>query len=177
MVNFRRPFVQSLLLLALAGCGEVGGDESGLGTGLGTGDAAGEGVAAVSTAGLEFAPTEIGRATIRQFAIENQGDGDLSIENIEIVNSSPMITFSSTFLRMLATEVDWRQATGAQTWDQHPAFALRPSGEIQVDIQFQPTSTNLECPNSSGTECGEIVITTNDRTTPVVRLPIQLDQS
>jgi hypothetical protein len=136
-----------------------------------------EGEVSVSVERIEFAQTQIGRSLNRQFSIENLGDGDLSIENIEIVNASPYITFSTSFLTLMATENDWRQATGAQTWEQHPAFPLRPSDEIQVDVVFQPISTDLECPNSTGSECGEIVITTNDRERPVVRLPIALNQS
>jgi hypothetical protein len=127
---------------------------------------------------LDFLQTQLGRTSNAQFQIENNGDGDLIVQNIEILNSSPYITFSSGFMTDMAIQYDWRQSDSGQSWDEYPEFALRALGAIQVDLNFTPADTDLTgCEDPSGQPCGQIVVTTNDRDTPVISLDIYLDQS
>ncbi|MCA9564691.1 MAG: choice-of-anchor D domain-containing protein, partial [Myxococcales bacterium] len=133
---------------------------------------------AVSRENIEFQQTQLNRSTNTQIAIVNNGDGDLIVNNIEIRNASPYIRFSQQSLRDLSVEYDWRQGSTAQSWESHPGFPIRPLSELQIDLEFQPSSTNLECPASNvAPRCGELVIATNDRDTPTLTIPIRLNQS
>lgn len=135
-----------------------------------------EGQVGVSRTELDIPQTQIGRSYNGQFRVSNEGDGDLRVTNIEIVDASPFIQFSTSFMTQMAIDSDWRQASTGQSWDAHPAFVLRSRDAIQVDVVFQPTSTDLACP-TDGNTCGRVVITTNDRTNPSVAVDIRLNQS
>ena len=126
---------------------------------------------------LDIPQTQVGRAYNAQFALSNEGDGELLVTNIEIVDSSPYIQFSSSFMTQMWSSYDWRQAeSGGQAWSSHPEFALAPRDSIQVDISFTPQDTNLQCPGTGGA-CGRVRISTNDRNHPTVFVELRLNQS
>jgi len=128
---------------------------------------------------VRFDQTAIGRSSQRQFEIRNRGDGDLTISSIEIVDASPYIQFSSSFMSTMAIEYDWRQQTGGQTWLEHPPFVMGPGRSIQVDLVFSPASTNLSCPGDTdpSQSCGRIVIISDDKNNSPLEINIALSQS
>jgi len=134
-----------------------------------------EGRVGLSRTSIDFRQTQVGRSDNIQVQIENNGDGDLLIENIEIVGSSPYVQFSTGFLTFMALEYEWQQQSTAQGWVERPAFALRPQGEVQVDLVFSPDDTDVQCPSSDN--CGTLRVQTNDRETPIIEIPITLNQS
>ncbi|MBN1945453.1 MAG: choice-of-anchor D domain-containing protein [Bradymonadales bacterium] len=137
-----------------------------------------EGDISVTLNTLVFPQTRVGGAGRNvQFSIRNSGDGPLLIQNIEIVDSSPYIAFSSSFLIELATRYDWRAAVGGQSWTAHPPFTLEAGREIQVDVLFNPETTDTNCPGGDTQNCGEIIISSNDRDEPTVLVGIRLEQS
>ena len=100
---------------------------------------------------LDIPQTQVGRNYNGQFRLSNEGDGDLLVTNIEIVDSSPYIKFSTSFMTQMLLSYDWEDdgITG-QAWAVHPAFALSPRDSIQVDIDFAPDDTNIQCPGIGG---------------------------
>jgi hypothetical protein len=143
-----------------------------------------EGDVIVSPETLVFPQTAIGRSRNVQFELRNNGDGELLVTNIEIVDSSPYITFATSFLTEMALMEDsngdslaWHQGVGAQSFDTHPGFLIRPQGAIQIDLDFAPATADLNCPGGITHPCGRIVITSNDRSSPTVSVEITLDQS
>ena len=130
----------------------------------------------LSRESLDFPQTQVGRSHNGQFQLRNEGDGDLLVTNIEIIDASPYIMFSSSFMTQMAVSYNWRQAEGGQAWADHPAFALAPRDSIQVDINFSPQDTNLECTGTGGS-CGRVAVSTNDRNSGTVYVDIMLNQS
>lgn len=132
----------------------------------------------LSRTSIDIPQTQTGRMYNAQFALSNEGDGPLIVTDFQIVDSSPYITFSSSFMTQMALNYDWRQASSGQSWDTNPEFVMEPRFSIQIDIVFQPQDTNLECPNGGGSgQCGSVVVRTNDRNNPTVSVPLVLTQS
>ena len=98
----------------------------------------------VSRTSIDIPQTQTGRSYNAQFALSNEGDGPLIIQDIEISGASPYIQVSSSFMTQMAISYDWRQDSSGQSWETHPEFVMEPRFSIQIDIVFQPQDTNLE---------------------------------
>jgi hypothetical protein len=129
-------------------------------------------------ADIAFPQTQIGRPVQVQFNIRNNGDGDLIIRNVEIVDASPYIRFGTSTLTGMFTRHAWRNAPGGQSWLERPPFALGPNRELQFDLEFQPTTLDPQCPGGNPTlTCGRLVIESNDRDEGLVSVNLTLNQS
>lgn len=113
--------------------------------------------------------------------LQNIGTGDISIREIRLENTSPFVRFSTTTVTQLVQGADWEAIDNDRAFETGgTAFALAPIDNFEVRLNFTPTSeaTSSECPGASGSgadqNCGEVVIVSNDRENPTVRIPIRV---
>lgn len=116
-----------------------------------------------------------------EVSLSNIGSGSVAIREIRLENTSPYVVFSTPTVTYFTINAGWESTNGDRAFETGgQAFNLVPDASESIVLTFLPSAdaVSAECPGASGAgsnqSCGELVIVSNDRRTPELRIPITI---
>lgn len=133
---------------------------------------------------MRFPVGDIGRQYTAKFSIENTGLGPIEIFTISYENSAPSVLWANSTILNAFDRASWepqQTASGSLLGgDGYESLILERGERFEIELTFGPASDGIiGCPGGDTSNCGVIVIESNDRDEEGRRIevPIQLSVS